>query len=140
MDVNATGPLVNTATVTSSTSDPNANNNESSATTTITQSADVGVVKSGPGTVVAGTDATYSVRGINEHGPSDASFVDGDGVGCVRCPQAALPGPLFTAPTSALCVIVVVADDSLLFALGSEVKLRDGGCVHEWSRGIPIEA
>jgi len=62
----------NTATVTTDSIDTNATNDSSTVITTISQSADVAIVKSGPGTVVAGTNATYSVT-VTNNGPSDAS-------------------------------------------------------------------
>ncbi len=71
---NATGPLVNTATVTTSALDPASANNTSSVQTAVTRSADVAVVKSGPATVAASTSLTYSITVAN-NGPSEASDV-----------------------------------------------------------------
>lgn len=59
----------NTATV-SSENDPNEENN-SSATTLIVASADVGVTKSGPGSVSAGTNISYTIT-VSNSGPDTA--------------------------------------------------------------------
>jgi uncharacterized repeat protein (TIGR01451 family) len=68
----ATGTTFNdTASVSSKTSDPNTGNNQSTATATITTSADLGVTVSGPLTVTAGAAASYTVMLMNS-GPSDA--------------------------------------------------------------------
>jgi uncharacterized repeat protein (TIGR01451 family) len=64
----------NTATVSTDSVDPSLNNNTSTATTAVTQSADLSVVKTGPATVVASTNLTYTVTVANA-GPSDASNV-----------------------------------------------------------------
>jgi large repetitive protein len=66
--------LTNTATGTASTADPDAANNAATANTTVTTSADVSVKKTGPTTVTAGNDLTYSISATN-HGPSDAQAV-----------------------------------------------------------------
>ena len=64
--------LTNTATVSSPTTDPNPGNNVSTDVAGTTQSADVSIVKTLTGTLVAGQDATYSLRVANA-GPSDAA-------------------------------------------------------------------
>lgn len=66
--------LSNTATVTTSSFDSNANNNSSSVNTTVSASADVAVVKSGPATAVNGTDVTYNIT-VTNNGPSTAANV-----------------------------------------------------------------
>ncbi|HVR37483.1 MAG TPA: hypothetical protein VMU84_00185 [Thermoanaerobaculia bacterium] len=66
--------ITNTATATSSTGDPNSGNESSSTNATVTTSADVSVTKSGPASVVAGTDITYTVT-VTNAGPSDAQTV-----------------------------------------------------------------
>ncbi len=68
----AAGTLSNTAAVSSTTSDPNSSNNSSSATTTVTASADLGIVKTGPATVVAGSNISYSLA-VSNAGPSAAA-------------------------------------------------------------------
>lgn len=66
--------LTNTATATSESFDPNTNNNSSSAATTISTSADLAVVKSGPASATAGTNMSYAIT-VTNNGPSDASSV-----------------------------------------------------------------
>jgi uncharacterized repeat protein (TIGR01451 family) len=60
-----------TATVTTTTTDPNPANNSSTVTTTVVQATDLGVTKTGPATVTAGTDATYTIS-LTNNGPVDA--------------------------------------------------------------------
>ena len=57
-------PIANTATV-SSASDPNATNNSATATTAVAAQADLGVTKSGPPSVVAGTAVSYTITVTN---------------------------------------------------------------------------
>ena len=66
--------LSNAASVASTTNDPNAANNSSSASTTVTPSADLALTKTGPATVVAGGSVAYSLVAVNI-GPSDATSV-----------------------------------------------------------------
>ena len=66
--------LTNSATVSSTTSDPTPGNNTDTADTTVTASADLSVAKSGPATVSAGGTVTYTVDAANA-GPSDAANV-----------------------------------------------------------------
>jgi uncharacterized repeat protein (TIGR01451 family) len=66
--------VVNTATAISGTPDPDLSNNSAVATTTVTPLAVVSLNKVGPTSVVAGTDATYSVT-VSNKGPSDAQNV-----------------------------------------------------------------
>ena len=70
----ATGTVGNTATASTTSIDPFPANNTASASSTITTSADLGVTKSGPASVTAGTNATYTVTVVN-NGPSDAVSV-----------------------------------------------------------------
>jgi fimbrial isopeptide formation D2 family protein/uncharacterized repeat protein (TIGR01451 family) len=66
-----TGTLVNSATVSSPTLDPNLVNNIGSATVVLSVESDLAIVKSHAGvTFVAGTDATYFLAVTNQ-GPSD---------------------------------------------------------------------
>jgi uncharacterized repeat protein (TIGR01451 family) len=66
--------ITNTATVSSSTADPNPANNNGSATTQVTTSADVEVVKTGPASAMAGQNASYTIA-VTNHGPSNAQTV-----------------------------------------------------------------
>ncbi len=71
----ASGSVTNVATVTSSTPDSNPGNNTSSPVgTTVTPVADLAVGKSGPASVVAASNYTYTVS-VTNLGPSQASGV-----------------------------------------------------------------
>jgi len=68
------GGMVNTANVSSTTSDPNSTNNSASAATNLL-SADVAVTKNGsPATVAAGSNVTWTIV-VTNNGPNDASTV-----------------------------------------------------------------
>ncbi len=73
---NATGLLVNTATVTAPAGavDGDTTNNTATSSVTLTPSADVQVTKSGPATAVAGTNVVYTIT-VTNAGPSDATGV-----------------------------------------------------------------
>ena len=66
--------LTNTAAVTSTTADPDVTNNTAGTTTTVTASADLGIVKTGPATVVAAGSVGYQLT-VGNSGPSDAASV-----------------------------------------------------------------
>lgn len=66
--------ISNIVTGSSDSFDTNPSNNSATANTTVTQSADLSITKSGPGTVTAGTDVTYTVTVAN-NGPSIATSV-----------------------------------------------------------------
>lgn len=70
----ATGSLTNTASVSSTTSDPNPGNNSSTVTVPITTQADMSITKSGPSLPTAGNNVTYTLSTANL-GPSDAQTV-----------------------------------------------------------------
>ncbi|HET7437677.1 MAG TPA: DUF11 domain-containing protein [Thermoanaerobaculia bacterium] len=70
----ATGTISNTATISSTTTDPDGSNNSATASSVVQQSADVSIVKTSPNSVMAGTDVTYTIN-VGNNGPSDASNV-----------------------------------------------------------------
>jgi uncharacterized repeat protein (TIGR01451 family) len=71
----APDPIVNTATVTTTTTDPAPANNSASVSTALsTGAADVAVTKTGPPTILLGTNAVYTVI-VSNTGPSDAAGV-----------------------------------------------------------------
>jgi uncharacterized repeat protein (TIGR01451 family)/fimbrial isopeptide formation D2 family protein len=71
----STTEIENTATVSSTTDDPEPGNNSSSTETTLEESADVGIEKSGPTLpVVQGNTFTYTLT-VTNAGPSDAESV-----------------------------------------------------------------
>ena len=63
--------ISNTATGSTSSFDTNASNDSATAVTSVTQSADLSIVKTGPDPITAGTDATWSVT-VSNAGPSAA--------------------------------------------------------------------
>jgi fimbrial isopeptide formation D2 family protein/uncharacterized repeat protein (TIGR01451 family) len=69
----APGTITNSASVTSSTNDPNLTNNASSDPTTIVTSADLSLSKVHAGSFLAGEQGTYDFTVTNAHGPSDAA-------------------------------------------------------------------
>jgi len=69
-----TPSVTNTATIGTESFDPDSADHSSSATTTITPSADLAVTKSGPAAVTAGTNITYTVS-VTNNGPTDAANV-----------------------------------------------------------------
>ena len=76
LDPSFTGTsLLNTATVSSSTSDPDLSNNSATEETAVITQADLAITKSGsPDPVVVGTDLTYLIT-VTNNGPSDAANV-----------------------------------------------------------------
>ena len=66
--------LVNAATVTSSTPDPDPSNDSSSAVTRVGKSADLSIVKEGPSTATAGSEMTYRLL-VSNAGPDAARNV-----------------------------------------------------------------
>src|SRR5581483_9714322 len=69
----ASGSITNSATV-SSPYDGNSSNNTASSTTTVNAVADLQIVKSGPGGVVAGQNIVYTVT-VTNNGPSTSNGV-----------------------------------------------------------------
>ncbi len=68
------GTIMNSATVSSSATDPNPGNDTATAATTVVAEADMSIAKSGPATATAGTQVTYGIT-VTNNGPSDASSV-----------------------------------------------------------------
>jgi len=69
-----TSSVTNTASVATTSFDIDDSNDESSATTTVTPLADMGVTKSGPAAVTSGTTITYTVT-VTNNGPTGAANV-----------------------------------------------------------------
>ncbi len=65
-------PIPNTASVTSSDPDPNPGNNEETILTPLNFEADVSILKTGPSTIVAGTQIQYSILVTNNSNTFDA--------------------------------------------------------------------
>jgi uncharacterized repeat protein (TIGR01451 family) len=74
VDPGTTGTLTNVATVTSSTPNSTPDRATATATESITVGADLSVAKTGPASVVAGTEAAWTIVTVNQ-GPATARFV-----------------------------------------------------------------
>lgn len=70
----ATGAITNTVQAASATPDPSGGNNQATSVTTVSSSADLGVTKTAPAGVLAGTNLTFTVTASNA-GPSTAANV-----------------------------------------------------------------
>ncbi len=66
--------VTNAATAATTLGDPTPADNTSSASTTISTSADISVLKTGPANITAGTNGTYTIT-VSNAGPSDAQGV-----------------------------------------------------------------
>src|SRR5206468_3011349 len=98
--------LTNTATLSTTTTDPVSGNNSSTAATTVNTQADLSVTKSGPTIVIAGTNLTYTIT-VTNNGPSDAQGValtDGLPSGETFVSQSQGGGPAFTLSNTATSI------------------------------------
>ncbi|NLA23737.1 MAG: DUF11 domain-containing protein, partial [Bacteroidales bacterium] len=68
-------PIPNTASVSSSTDDPDTGDNEDTILTPLNEDVDITVVKSAPATIIAGTEITYTITVTNESNTFSASNV-----------------------------------------------------------------
>jgi len=103
IDSGSAPSIDNTATVTTESFDTNLANNESIASTTVTQSADLSITKSGPAIVTSGADVTYAVT-VTNAGPSDATSVsvsDTPPAGLTFLSAIQTSGPSFNCTTGA---------------------------------------
>ncbi len=114
--------ISNTASVSSSTFDPNTGNNSATAATTVNGSADLSVTKSAsPTPVTAGTNVTYAL-GVSNAGPSDAqsvSFTDAVPAGTTFVSFVQNTGPAFTLTTPAVGGTGTVTASNASFAAGA---------------------
>ena len=103
--------LTNEASVTSTTADPDADDNTTAVTTPAVASADLALTGSGPASVVAGQQVTWTFR-VSDDGPSDARDLRlvadlPDGVTPV---SATLDGPgRCTGTTTSTCTVDALA-------------------------------
>jgi uncharacterized repeat protein (TIGR01451 family) len=118
--------LINSATVSSGTPDPDVTNNSSSVATGVSSSADLSLTKSGPATVVAGSPVSYTLTASNA-GPSAAvgvavtdslpigvGFVSAGGLGwtCTHAGNVSVSctgGSLASGATAPAITVVVTA-------------------------------
>lgn len=70
----ASSSISNTASVSSTVNDPNSTDNASSTTTTVTQTADLAITKSGPASAGTGQNIVYTIT-VTNSGPSSATGV-----------------------------------------------------------------
>jgi len=108
----ATGSLTNSATIASTTPDPNGGNNTSATTTTtLTSSADVSVTKSAPIAVVTGSNVTFAIT-VTNAGPSTAvnvSLTDVLAPTLTFVSMTQTAGPAFTCGQAAGTVTCTIA-------------------------------
>lgn len=105
----ATGSVENTASISSTTTDPAGENNSSTVVSGIF-AADLDVFKSGPDTVVAGSDVTYYVT-VTNNGPSTATNVslsDPIPAGMTFVSATQNNGPAFTCNSAITCTIAAL--------------------------------
>jgi len=104
-DVLPTTTIFNTATISSTTADPNTDNNSSTASTEVSPQADLGVTKNDDVDVVApGDNITYSLL-LNNNGPNTARNVDLSDTlppGTTFVSASQMGGPTFTLTTPAV--------------------------------------
>lgn len=123
------GTLTNTAVVTSSTPDSTPGNNTSSFPTTLQQSADVAVTKSGPAAATAGSNVTYTITVAN-NGPSDAASVtlaDTLPAGTTFVSENQTSGPAFNCTTGATVTCSIASLPSGASAVFSVTVAFSGG-------------
>jgi uncharacterized repeat protein (TIGR01451 family) len=98
----------NTASVSSSSGDPNTGNNSSTATTTLTAAADLTISKSGPATASQGGEITYTITAGHAGGSSAAN---------VSVTDALPPGVAFrslSAPSGWTCTTPAVGQNGTI--------------------------
>lgn len=119
--------LTNTAVAATDSIDTNSANDSASANTTVIAQADLAASKSGPASVVAGTNATYTL-GLTNNGPSNAASAtlsDTLPTGTTFVSLTQTNGPAFTCTTPAVgaggavnCSAATLAvDDGATFTL-----------------------
>lgn len=103
IDTQETTSITNTATVSAGSTDPNGGNDSASAPTTVTQNANLAVTKSGPPSIAAGANATYSVT-VTNNGASTAmnvSLTDAVPANTTFVSATQTAGPTFSCTTPA---------------------------------------
>jgi len=125
LNIGSAVTIVNTAVVATSSFDVNASNNNSSATTGVTQSADVGVAKSGPAVVTEGQPVAY-VLTVTNPGPSGATSVtltDTVPAGMTFVSVQQTSGPTFACSTPAVGGGGTISCSAVLLPAGSTATL-----------------
>ncbi|MEA2491435.1 MAG: hypothetical protein QOH21_3227 [Acidobacteriota bacterium] len=101
--------LTNSATATTDSFDSNPSNDTGSVDTVVTPSADLSVTKSGPATITAGTDITYTVT-VTNSGPTaafDVSLADTPPAGTTFVSATQNSGPSFNCAGTIVCTSVI---------------------------------
>lgn len=125
LNVGSAVTIVNTAVVATSSFDVNAANNNSSVTTAVAQSADVGVAKTGPAVVTEGQPVTY-VLTVTNAGPSGATSVtltDTVPAGMTFVSVQQTSGPTFACSTPAAGAGGTISCSTALLPAGSAATL-----------------
>ncbi len=114
----AAGPIVNSATATSSTADPVAPNNTGSVTSDVSRAADLSILKTAtPEPVRAGDSVTYTLA-VTNAGPSTAESVVASDPVPVGVSFATLPSGCTEVASTVSCTVAVVpVGATLTFAL-----------------------
>jgi len=128
-------PVSNTANVSAATGDPAGGQNSSTTMAAVSRNADMSAIKSGPATIIAGNDITYSVT-LRNAGPSDAfnaSLVDTLPPGTTFVSVNQTLGPPFnclTPPGSINCTIASFASgDTAVFTIVLHVSPSATGSI-----------
>jgi uncharacterized repeat protein (TIGR01451 family) len=124
--VAAGSTLSNTATVTVGNDDVNGANDSSTANTTIAGSADLAVVKSGPATVNAGSNLTYTVT-LTNSGPSAAanvSLTDAVPANTTFVSETQTAGPTFSCTAPAMGATGTITCTAATFAVGATATFQ----------------
>ncbi|MEY2516301.1 MAG: hypothetical protein QOJ89_3659, partial [bacterium] len=111
---NGNGTQVNGATVSSDEPDPDPSDNPATATVEVGPTADLSIVKTGPATVTAGGQLTYTLTAHND-GPSAATgvtVVDVMPAGMTYVGSSASQGSCAFAAGTVTCVLGGLADDA----------------------------
>ena len=125
IDPAATGDVVNTATAASDTTDPNADNDESTATTPLLPQADVSIIKTDSADpVTAGLGLTYTLTATNA-GPSTAANITiidtlPSQVSFVGAPGCSHTGEAFGGTVTCI-VTTLAAGNSVPFTISTSV-------------------
>jgi uncharacterized repeat protein (TIGR01451 family) len=112
-------PINNTASATTDSFDSNGANNSSTASTTVTASADLTITKTGPANAAAGSNVTYTIL-LTNNGPSGAQTVSLSDAVPVNTTFVSFAAPAgWSATTPAVGGTGTVTASNPLFAAGT---------------------
>ena len=127
----ASGDVVNTATVSTPSFDTDPSNQEDTVTTTITPAADLTVTKSGPASVAAGQNVTYTITLTND-GPSAAASValtDTLPAGTTLVSFTQNSGPTFSCAANSCTIASLASGVTATFTLVAAVSPSATGSI-----------